>query len=68
MLTEDQEAYLEHLLTGLLDVRGKLNEKSRAFVDQIQEAFTQYGAHTRLSPKQLTWLEKLYMEHIGEID
>ena len=68
MLTEDQQSHLETLLSGLFDVKAKLNEKSRVFVDQIEERYNQYESNIFLSAKQLAWLEKLYTEFVGLLE
>lgn len=68
MLTEDQQSHLEMLLSGLFDVKAKLNEKSKAFVYQIEERYNQYGSNIFLSAKQLAWLEKLYTEFVGPLE
>ncbi len=68
MLTEDQQSHLETLLSGLFDVKAKLNDKSRAFVDQIEERYNQYETNLFLSAKQLAWLEKLYTEFVGPLE
>ncbi len=68
MLTEDQQSHLETLLSGLFDVKAKLNDKSRAFVDQIEERYNQYESNIFLFAKQLAWLEKLYTEFVGPLE
>ena len=68
MLSEHQQSRLETLLSGLFDVKAKLNEKSRVFVDQIEERYNQYESNIFLSAKQLAWLEKLYTEFVGPLE
>ena len=68
MLTEDQQSHLETLLSGLFAVKAKLNEKSRAFVDQIEDRYNKFESNLFLSAKQLSWLEKLYTEFVGPLE
>jgi len=68
MLTEDQQSRLETLLSGLFDVKAKLNEKSRDFVNQIEERYNKFESNLFLSAKQLSWLEKLYTEFVGPLE
>ena len=68
MLGEFQKDHLEHLLIGLSEVRTKLNSKENVFVEQLENAFHAFGAHTRLSQKQLEWLEGLYKKYVGPLD
>jgi hypothetical protein len=68
MLDSDQEDHLTRLLTGLDEVKTKLNSKSAEFFEQMQERFEEYGSNTRLSAKQLDWLENLYKEHVGPLN
>ena len=68
MLTEDQQSHLETLISGLFDVKAKLNEKSRDFVNQIEERYNKFESNLFLSAKQLSWLEKLYTEFVGPLE
>jgi len=68
MLTEDQQSHLEMLISGLFDVKAKLNEKSRDFVNQIEERYNKFESNLFLSAKQLTYLENLYTQFVGPLE
>jgi hypothetical protein len=68
MLTDSQHDHLEYLLNGLGTVKPLLPRRSAEFVDQITEAFSEFNWHTRLSQKQMDWLESLYTQHVGPLD
>jgi len=68
MLTDSQHDHLEHLLNSLGTVKAKMPRRSAEFVDQVIESFSEFNWHTRLSQKQMDWLEDLYTQHVGPLD
>ena len=68
MLSEYQLEHLERMLVGLDEVKSRINERSATFVGQVQENFERFGINTRLSQKQVSWLERLYTENVGPLD
>jgi hypothetical protein len=67
MLTEDQKDHIEFLLSGLEEFKTKTDEKSKIFIEQVQENYEKFGEHLRLSYKQLQWLEQLYIKWVGPL-
>lgn len=66
-LTDAMNERLGVLLENLSTVRGKLNDRSREFVDDQIKRHDQYGQDMRLSEKQLAWLENLHDQHCKNV-
>ena len=67
-MTSEEFERMTMLLEQLGEERGAMNPRSQEFFDQQVERFKQYGDRTFLSPKQKSWLESLYEEHVGPLD
>jgi hypothetical protein len=68
MLTEFQNWHLKMLLDGLDDVINKLQPNQKKFVEETNVKYVEFEQNTRLSPKQLNWLEGLYKQYVGPLD
>lgn len=56
------------ILEQLAPERGKLKGRSIEFFDDQVKRRDRYGEDMFLSPKQISWLENLYEEHVGPLD
>lgn len=66
MTSEEYDRY-QMILQQLADVRGEMNARSQSFYDDQVKRFDEYGERTFMSPKQKSWLESLYEDHVGPL-
>lgn len=59
MLNEDEHGRVEEILRATAEIRGKLNNWERSFLDDIEKQFDELGSQMRLSPKQWKSLEQI---------
>jgi hypothetical protein len=67
-MTPESFERLEQLLAALEPEVKNMAGRSPQFVRDQLDRVAQYGVNARVSPKQLQWLEDLYVEHVGPLD
>lgn len=66
-ITVEQNEYLTLLLQGLEPCCKGIYPNGRKFVEEQIARHEKYGEQMFLSPKQLSWLEAIYKEHVGTL-
>lgn len=66
-LTEQQFKRVSALLAGLKEHKNELTGNSANFVSDQITRHDRYAEDMFLSPRQMQWLEDLYMKHVGPL-
>jgi len=67
-LDEKQYAHMSRILDELEPEVNKLDQVPKGFVQDMLDKRGQYGERMFVSPKQLSWLERLHEEFVGDTD
>ena len=66
-LTPEQNERLTYMLEALEPETKAMSDVARGFVEDQIKRHDQYAERMFLSPKQESWLERLYIEHVGPL-
>ena len=59
-MTNDEAEHLEEILRAVDDIRSRLGDWDKKFIEDIEKQFEDKGAQLYLSPKQWAQLERIY--------
>lgn len=67
-LTLQETNRLSSMLAALEPEKGAMTNSAASFVGDQIDRFAKYKSDTHMSPKQMEWLESLYVKHVGSLD
>lgn len=67
-MTLEQFERLQQILQALEPETKNMRGRSPDFVRDQLERVDRFGVNVSVTPRQMTWLEDLYVEHVGSLD